>query len=124
MSYCSKLYVVEKTKVVDDDCKFYARDIAMFDLGQIYELSDTFRNQKETNCFIYADDGNTEILEDRYGEPLTELTVESTINLLKKDMDIVDSYRRILPFLSMLESFYQQQQNGIWRNLAVLHYGY
>ena len=124
MSYCSKLFVVEKTNVFEDCQKRYARVIAMFDMGQILELSDVLRKQKETDCLIYADDGDTEILEDCYGKPLTESTLAEVIDILQNDVKLTHEYRRVFPVLSAFGTYYFQEQKGLWHNLVVLHYGY
>lgn len=124
MSYCSKLYIVEKTNVIEDDETRYARVITMFDMGQILEVSDVLRKQKETDCFIYADDGETMILDDCYGQPLTESTVDEVIDILQSDQGLCHEYRRAYAVLAALGIYHYQELNGLWHNLAVLHYGY
>lgn len=123
MSYCSRLYIVEKSRVIEDFGKRYAEKIAMLDMGQIPELSDILQKQKETDCFIYADDGDTMILEDCYGEPLTESSIDTVIEALKS-ANANNDYRRIEPALGMLNTFLLQQKRGRWVDLVVLHYGY
>lgn len=124
MGYESKLYVVEKSSLSPDKYtkKCYAGIIAMFDVCKFCALSDKFRNAKETDCYFYADDGNTQILEDRCGKPLTELPLNSVIEILENLNDSEKEYRRFAPFLAMLKSF--QAESKSWNDLAVLHYGY
>ena len=69
MGYESKIYIIEKTKYSwdEENGMKYARVLAMFDVSKFYELSDWFRNKPATKHYFYADDGDTEIIEDRYG---------------------------------------------------------
>lgn len=123
MGYESRLYVVEKSMLTPDkDGKRYANVIAMFDMCKFYELSDILREQKETDCYIFADDGNTEILEDRYDQKLTEASIPFVISILEKILKSGEGYRRIYPLLNALKAFNEQKDK--WGELAVLHYGY
>ena len=123
MGYESKLYVVEKSNLTPDkDGKRYADVIAMFNMRKFYELSDILREQKETDCYIFADDGNTEILEDRYDQKLTEASIPFVISILEKILKSGETYRRIYPLLNALKAFNEQKDK--WGELAVLHYGY
>jgi len=85
---------------------------------------DTLANifKKPTDCFIYADDGDTIILEDRYGKPLKEASVQEVVNCLenlpKKDAD----YRRVKPLLALMKAFAENMTE--WESLAVLCYGH
>ena len=124
MGYESKLYVVQKRTMVNEEGKTYAQVIAMFDMGKYYSLSNVLRNKPETNCYFYADDGNTQITEDRYGKPLTESDIKTVIDILEKDIAKGENYRRILPLLSTLKAFEKQIQEGLWDDIVVLHYGY
>ena len=78
MGYESKIYIIEKTKYSwdGDNGMKYARVLAMFDVSKFYELSDWFRNKPATKNYIYADDGDTQIIEDRYGDTLKEASVK------------------------------------------------
>ena len=122
MGYESKLYIAEKTSLKDDDGKKYARVIAMFDMCKIGNLVNIFEDK--TDCYFYADDGNTKILEDKYGDAIREATIEDVVYVLEEAVDSGEDYRRIFPLLSTLQTFYEQQKNGIWDDLIVLHYGY
>ena len=85
MGYESKLYVVDKkgkSEYYDYKNKEYAEVIAMFDICKFNEFDGIFK--KETDCYIYADDGNTEILYDMYEKPLREESVENVIEYLEK----------------------------------------
>lgn len=124
MGYESKLYIVEKSHLRDDDGMVYAQVIATFDMCKCYFLSDVLVKGSKTNCYFYADDGNTKVLEDKYGDELTEASVDDVIEVLEKAVEIGEDYRRIFPLLSMLKTFSEQQKNNKWGNLVVLHYGY
>lgn len=123
MGYESKLYIVYKG-TIESEGKRYAHKIAEYDLCTCYPLSDILRHRPATDCYIYADDGDTMILEDRYGYPLTETTVSDVIRILERDIARGETYRRIEPLLAMLKVFEQQEKDGRWNDLVVLHYGY
>ena len=124
MGYESRLYVVQKGTWVNEEEKTYAQVIAMFNMGKYYSLSNVLRNKPETNCYIYADDGNTKIIEDRYGKPLTESDIKTVIDILEKDVAEGECYRRIIPLLSTLKTIEEQREIGVWDDVVVLHYGY
>ena len=124
MGYESKLYVVEKTNVIDNE-KRYACVIAMFDMSKFEFLSDIMRDCPETDCYFYADDGNTRVLDDCYGRPLTEASIDEVVTILELSVFNGENYRRIFPVMAFLKNMFDQQKNGIWKNnIAVLHYGY
>ena len=124
MGYESKLYVVQKMGWINEKKKTFAQVIAMFDMCQYYSLSNVLRDKPETNCYIYSDDGESEITEDKYGRPLTESDIKTVIDILEKDIAKGENYRRILPLLSTLKAFEKQIQEGLWGDIIVLHYGY
>ena len=122
MGYESKLYIVEKSNVkgnVNGKELYWAKVIAMFDLCNPYAASDKMRKAKDTDCFIYADDGNTEIETDCYGDTLKEMTIKEAIQILEEASEHVD-YRRYAPCVALLKGFDESR----WRNVVVLHYGY
>lgn len=123
MGYESKFYIVEKGSFSCSCGKLYAEVIAMFDMCKCYALSDPFRRFPETDCCIYADDGDTEIVKDMYGDPLTETSIETTLRLVERAME-ADNYRSFLPFEAVLRTLHAQEEEGNWGELAVLHYGY
>jgi hypothetical protein len=120
MGYESKLYIVNKmgeTKI-ESEKKRYAQVVAMYDICKFGAFDGLF--QTVTNCYIYADDGDTEILEDRYGEPLKEATITEVIEYLEKYKENKEPYKRVEPLLALLKGFNLEE----WENLKVLHYGY
>lgn len=122
MGYESKLYIVEKSHRYSDEEKGYARIIAMFDMCKVSDLVDVFK--RETEWFFYADDGDTQVLEDRYGDVLKEATVEEVIEAVEEIIARGDNYRRWFPLLATLKVIQGQYEQGIWKDIAVLHYGY
>ena len=124
MGYESRLYVVEKRLVRDEDGRRFSSVIAMFDLSKCYFLSGELRNRPVANCYFYADDFNTRVTKDRYGQPLTETTVEDVVRILEEAIRGGADYRYISPLLSFMKGLDSQMKNGIWGEVAVLHFGY
>lgn len=122
MSYESKLYIVEKTPLISEHGKHYSRIIAMFDMHCMGEITNVFKT--ETDCYFYADDGDTEVMQDCYGEPLKEASVNDVINALENSIKNGETYRRLFPVLAALKVIEEQQSNGTWADIRVLHYGY
>lgn len=124
MGYESKIYIVRKTTMKgyeETADKFYAEKIAEFNMCKCPCLADSLRDK--TNCYIYADDGNTPIIEDRYGDPLTETTPAIVIELLEKYIADGGDFRRVYPLLACLKAF--EERKVQWGDdLVVLHFGY
>ena len=122
MGYESKIYIGEKSSIKDNDGMTYVEIIAMFDMCKMGNLINVF--DRKTDCYFYADDGNTKVLEDKYGDALTEAEIEDFIYVLEEAVDSGENYRRIFPLLSTLQTIYEQQKDGRWKNIVLLHYGY
>ena len=126
MGYESKIYIIEKTKYSwdEENGMKYARVLAMFDVSKFYELADWFSNKPATKHYIYADDGDTQIIEDRYGDTLKEASVKEVIDKLERIVAVENGvdYGRIFSLLAALKVF--EEQSNHWGNIAVLHYGY
>lgn len=123
MGYESRLYIVEKfDTMIYDDKKRFARVISMFDMCKFPALANMFRYKPNTDCYIYADDGNTRVLKDCYGKPLTESTIESVIELLENEIANGENYWRIFPLLSTLKIM--KERRLINDDIVILHYGY
>lgn len=121
MGYESRLYVVKKSHFIkgfDNRDKTYAEVIAMFDLSKVYAVSDRMRRYKDTDAYIYASDGNTEIIEDFYGEPLKEIPIKDAVKIIKEASN-TDDYWRYEPCIALLEALANKSDE-----LVVLHYGY
>lgn len=122
MGYESKIYIGEKSRIKDNDGMTYVQVIAMFNMCKMGNLINVF--DRKTDCYFYADDGNTKVLEDKYGDALTEAKIEDFICVLEEAIDSGENYRRIFPLLSTLQTIYEQQKDGKWENIVLLHYGY
>ena len=122
MGYESKIYIAEKSSLKDNDGMTYVQVIAMFNMCKMGNLINVF--DRKTDCYFYADDGNTKVLEDKYGDALTEAEIEDFIYVLEEAVDSGENYRRIFPLLSTLQTIYEQQKDGRWKNIVLLHYGY
>lgn len=122
MGYESKIYIGEKSSIEDNDGMTYVQVIAMFDMCKMGNLINVF--DRKTDCYFYADDGNTKVLEDKYGDALTEAEIEDFIYVLEEAVDSGENYRRIFPLLSALQTIYEQQKDGKWKNIVLLHYGH
>jgi hypothetical protein len=118
MGYESKLYVVNKRGSLNGESKRWAEVVAVFNMCKFGDFNGVFI--KETDCFIYADDGNTEITEDKYGDSLKEASVEDVIKYLEEYKDTQEPYRRVEPLLGLLKGFDVSE----WEDLIILHYGY
>jgi len=124
MGYDCKIYLVNKTDVSleSDDGLVFSEVIAMFDLckmdynGAYHKL---VKEAKPTNCYIYADDGDTKITTDNYGDKLKELPFLELLAALKKDNT---GYRRVMPLIAMLAMFKIEKDK--WPDLTILHYGH
>ena len=122
MGYESRIFVVDKKEHLFDEDKCWGEIIAMFNMCKYSPVANFMREQPETDCYIYADDGNTKILEDEYDKPLTEASLSDVINILEKELQNGDEYRRTRPLLGMLKSLNEEALK--FKNLRVLHYGY
>ena len=122
MGYESRIYIAEKSSLKDNNGMTYVQVIAMFDMCKMGNLINVF--DRKTDCYFYADDGNTKVLEDKYGDALTEAEIEDFIYVLEEAVDSGENYRRIFPLLSTLQTIYEQQNDGRWKNIVLLHYGY
>lgn len=76
---------------------------------------------KPFNCTMYADDGNTPIKEDCYGDGLEYADFQSVIGWLEKETQ-ESNYRRLKPLLSLLKGFDLSQ----WTDgeMQIVHFGY
>lgn len=116
MGYESKLYVVDKHDWKGCDGK-WGEVIASFDLCCV---PINFAQYPATDCYIIADDGNTRIIEDKYGDPLREIPIQDAIEMIEKVIETGDYYRRYKPCLNLFKGF----NINNWENLVVLHYGH
>lgn len=115
MGYESRLYVIQKSHIVESNNMRWCEVIASFNLCK----SDIdFRKYPDTDSFFY--EGNKEIVEDCYGDHLKELTLQEAITEIENAIARY-RYRRWKPILGLLKGFNEDE----WGNdLRVLHYGY
>jgi len=118
MGYDSRIYIVDKKDKMVKEEKRYAEVVAVFNMCKFNAFGGIFKT--ETDCYIYADDGNTQIMEDRYGETLKETSISEVIAYLEEYQECQEYYRRVAPLLGLLKSFNLTE----WKDLVVLHYGY
>lgn len=134
MGYESKLYFVRTSPhaLHGEHEHRYAEKIVEINMCKVGGMPSCFK--RPTNWFIFADDGNTEILEDKYEQPLYECEIEDLYQWLVNTMDADQStYRRFPLLLSILEGFgdVEYSEAGFylklkpeWAGLKVLHFGY
>lgn len=125
MGYESRLYVVSeyggfKVECADGKMRPYGSVLATMNLACCGSLW----SETPAKCVICSDEGE-EIIEDRYGKPLTSSTVEKTIKELKRIVE-KDNYRRAKYALTILQEFKRQIDNDEWagEKIRVYHYGY
>lgn len=122
MGYESKLYVIKKGSVKGSSGKIYGMHVAAFEMGCVYEMVGMIKKYPHTDTFFFADDGNTEVTSDAYGEPLTEIPVKDMANIIRglSEHDVYNVYRRYKPVLAFLDAIDESE----WHNIVVLHYGH
>jgi len=120
---CSRLYIVQKSdcESIKEQGKRYAKVIAMFELCGCWKIRDVFT--QDTDCYIYAHDGETILVEDCYGAALKEISIDDLIKHIHKMRGEDKNYRRIPPLMGMLEGF-KKDHGDPWGELAVLHCEY
>ena len=121
MGYESKLYICEGGRsLTDQNGMKFAPIIAMLNLSKtgMDEVAEVCYSSPETKYYIYADDGNTKILEDRYGEKLREVDIDLLISAMSEE-NRRGYYRRYQMAIGVLETAKKD-----FRNPVVLHFGY
>ena len=123
MGYESRLYIVNKTRQRNlDDSRQWAQVIATIELGKVHPFSDWFRKQKETQCYFYDTDGNTEIFEDRCGDILKEADLADTLLQLEK-VSKTDGYWRYKVAIDLITSIINATI-GCTADIVALHFGH
>lgn len=130
MGYDSRIYIVEKSRyntpmnvVIDGEDygeRVWGQVVASMNLGVYPTVSNFMNSQPETDCYIYAEDGNTMIVTDRYDKVMRECSITELLEVVAKEVDEGIDYRRVFPLYGLLKGFDLRQ----WDNLRVLHYGY
>lgn len=122
MGYESRIYIVKKHALIPNDAE-WDEVIATFDLCKMgYDLIDgvSFRGlfKAPVGC-MYGDDGNTEIIEDCYGDDVEGAPIRVVIHWLYKWLKTND-YGRAKVFYSLLKSMAKEIGGDLW----CYHYGY
>lgn len=113
MGYESRIYVVNVNKLTN-----FGEAIARFDLSKI-SLAFSYLFKNPVDFDFYAEDGNTKIEADNYGEKLKSASTQDVIEWLEtKGREI--HCRRIEPLIGLLKGFDLSE----WEDLRVVHYGY
>jgi hypothetical protein len=125
MGYESKLLIIRKTDVsVETDGFKYAEVMAVYEMGKFPPFQKIFNKaacSATKYCPVF---GDYEVVEDMYGDPLLERSLDEVIDYLDQIIVLNDDsskYERIRPLFALLQE-YQKIQNA-WYQLAVLHYG-
>lgn len=120
MAYESQIYIVKPHRgVVPGDCGLnFAEIVSIFRLGYVDGIYEFVRHYPESSFYIYEDDGDTEIAQDRYGEPLREIPIRELIFELNR---LNDNSKRcdISAVVSALIHYSYSPCK-----LVALHYGY
>lgn len=127
MSYESKIYICHKASYEDTVIrpgKYWAQIVAMMDLCAYEPVATALRQKPTTNAYFYADDGDTIVETDKYGQPLTECSLEELLEILQEEIDKGDNYRRLFPLHAMVKAFAEQNESMWCGRLTVLHYGH
>jgi hypothetical protein len=129
MGYDSTIYVIRKTDVRDLELSRDNRPLCYAETMAIYKMCvfPPFQMLFNKDCPVtdyYPVEGDNNIIEDKYGEPLRERSLAEVIDCL--DQYIVlnqddEIYARVKPLMALLQE-YEKIQNNYYR-LAVLHYG-
>lgn len=128
--YESKIYVVLTSNHYECKVdKYWAEVVGVFNLGSVFDEDAIKAKYNSTSHFIYADDGETEILEDKYGDELVEIPIDSMIkeleNVVNLDRNITKwstiSASSLLSFCNEYRSHFTHLQS---KQIVCLHYGY
>lgn len=116
MGYKSRIYVVQPTTSTyynKEVTQTYCIELAKFNLGKVvYSSKFTDIFTKESDYFLYADDGNTILLEDKYDKPLRQCSIADFMNF-NTDNIYINSVKQYLEYFTKK-----------YNNLVILHYGY
>lgn len=122
MGYETRLHIGEVYTWTDDNS---IRDIALIDLSCAGHSTHTgmllaaARAAKDKTYAVPNSGGNYDH-EDRYGEPLTAVDIDSLIDAMEADNNN-EEYRRFTLALAVLRAV---KNDPSWRNLVVVQYGY
>lgn len=115
MGYESRIYVVDYHKRTNWGEVICMMNMCVMDPNKGF--ADLFKDGVDYDVFLQNGDYPT--VEDNYGDPITDTSIQSVIDWLENNVKEND-YRRLSPCLAMLKGFEPQQ----WDDLRVVHYGY
>jgi len=117
----NKIFIVEKhlsnIESAGKAFRYWGDVIAMYNFCKCPELDRLFK--RDTDTYIYAEDGDTRITVDRYNNPLREADISKVIKAVKKIIKHED-YWRLKPLLSLLKSVEKHAEEPV--SIGVLHY--
>lgn len=126
MGYLSRLYVATKTEIVDESGvaagMHWGDLIATFNLGKVYNISSVFRQYPVAETYILDRDGNTSIVTDDCGKPITEIPLSDAIDIVKQQYADKPNMRLLWPCLAALEAIREVSFPN--EEVVVLHYMY
>lgn len=127
MGYESHIYIAHKIgEPREKDGRRYAQIIAEFELCKICNVSYKLREYPKTDCYFLSRFCDDDILQDCYGEELTECTPAELLELIEKDVEnsrddwrggMYWRYKLILPVLRELVELNSD-------NIVCLHFGH
>lgn len=120
MSYESQIWIVKPHRGdIPGDCGLdFAEKIAMFRLGYVDGMYEFMRHYPESSCFIFGDDGNTEIVQDKYGEPLREIPIRELVF----ELDRCNAENNRCDISAAIAALIHYSDSPA--KLVALHYGY
>jgi hypothetical protein len=126
MGYEVKLYVAIKHTFCSDN---WLEIIGSVDLSKpgpsaIGALHSGHKDTKTPPTYFFADDGNTKITEDRYGERISIMPLYAVVEALKKDLEDSNGYRRFKIALGFLEAFQDNSKDWEGHELVVVGFGH
>lgn len=120
MGYESRVYIVNRVSFVDNSV--WGEELGSLRLGKMGD--DGWRNlfNKPKDFTLYALDGNTDITEDVYGNPLKYAELSDVLNWLEEHME-KRHYRRDKMLYDLLKGL---KDGSSWEreHIVVVHYGY
>lgn len=131
MGYESRIYIVDRYGDIYDPetDKYWANVVCEFRLGKVSrEMERWLRRQIPTKLFIYADDGNTKLIEDCCREPLKELDMDELKYILREEIhrngiNCIQNITLSALANGVLPRFERKYGDLVGRYVA-LHYGY
>jgi len=125
MGYDLRLHVGEllpmHTEIGSEDSPMWMKELARIELGNpsdvvIKKLTSLMK--KCPYCFFYADDGDTQVIEDKYSDRMKAIPANKVLEILKKNNP--DNYHRY----NMAIAFLEETMRGVFTNLVVVCYGH